>query len=57
MIIGDEIWKELKLEIETLLKNDTQITDVIINYQVKIPKGQRHYGNIKIKTTKQNERK
>ena len=49
MKIGEEIWKELKSEIERLLTKDSNITDLIINYQIKKTKGEKQNAKIKIK--------
>ena len=49
MKIGEEIWKELKSEIERLLTKDSNITDLIINYQIKKTKVEKQYAKIKIK--------
>tara|TARA_B110000908_G_scaffold1875_1_gene2415 strand:+ start:256 stop:411 length:156 start_codon:yes stop_codon:yes gene_type:complete len=50
MQVGEEIWKQLKSEVETLLSKDSNITDLIISYQLKQTEGNRHYGSINIKT-------
>ena len=42
--INNEAWEKLKLQIEDKLKEDPNITDIAINYQVRIPKiGTRNY--------------
>tara|TARA_B110000503_G_scaffold5963_1_gene8200 strand:+ start:113 stop:268 length:156 start_codon:yes stop_codon:yes gene_type:complete len=50
MVIGETLWSDLKTDIEKLLSKDSNITDVIISYQVKKTERGRHYANIKIKT-------
>jgi len=42
--INDSAWEKLKKQIEYHLDQDSNITDIKINYQVKIPeKGTRNY--------------
>jgi len=50
MKINNAVWENLKKDIEKLLSKDSNITDVIISYQVKKTERGRHYANIKIKT-------
>ena len=42
--INNEAWEKLKKQIEYHLEQDTNLTDIAINYQVRIPKiGTRNY--------------
>ena len=42
--INNEAWEKLKLQIEYHLEQDSNLTDIAINYQVKIPEmGTRNY--------------
>jgi len=36
MAINDNAWEELRKQINDYLKEDTNITDIAINYQVKL---------------------
>jgi len=43
-MISTEAWDKLKKQIEYHLKQDNNLTDITINYQVKIPeRGTRNY--------------
>ena len=39
MNLSEETWSNLKEEIETSISKDSNITDVIVNYQLKESKG------------------
>jgi hypothetical protein len=42
--INNDAWEKLKKQIEYHLKQDPNLTDIAINYQVRIPKiGTRNY--------------
>jgi hypothetical protein len=42
--INDSAWEKLKKQIEYHLEQDSNLTDIRINYQVKIPEiGTRNY--------------
>ena len=42
--INDSAWEKLKKQIEYHLEQDSNLTDIRINYQVKIPeRGTRNY--------------
>ena len=48
--INSEAWKELKQQMEYHLEQDPNLTDVTINYQVKIPeRGTRNYLRLSVK--------
>mgnify|MGYP005828157603 FL=1 len=42
MNLSEETWSNLKDEIETSIDNDPNITDVIVNYQLKESKGTKN---------------
>ena len=49
-MISIEAWDKLKKQIEYHLKKDNNLTDVSINYQVKIPeRGTRNYLGLSVK--------
>ena len=48
--INQAAWDKLKLQIEYHINKDPNLTDVKINYQLKIPKyGTRNYLNLSAK--------
>ena len=48
--INNEAWKELKQQMEYYLEQDSNLTDIAINYQVRIPeKGTRNYLKLSVK--------
>ena len=48
--INQVAWDKLKLQIEYHIEQDPNLTDVKINYQLKIPKyGTRNYLNLSAK--------
>tara|TARA_R110000824_G_scaffold114462_5_gene265006 strand:+ start:2783 stop:3010 length:228 start_codon:yes stop_codon:yes gene_type:complete len=48
-VISTEAWDKLKKQIEYHLKEDNNLTDISINYQVKIPeRGTRNYLNLNV---------
>jgi hypothetical protein len=47
MILNEAAWEKLKKQIEFHLQQDSEITDVLINYQVK--PGKKNY--LKLNTT------
>jgi len=50
MTINNEAWEKLKKQIEYHLKEDSNLTDIRINYQVKIPnRGTRNYLGLSVK--------
>lgn len=50
MKISEEAWKKLKLQIEYHIKEDPNLTDVAINYQLRIPNyGTRNYLKLSVK--------
>tara|TARA_R110000782_G_scaffold269833_1_gene368716 strand:- start:25 stop:186 length:162 start_codon:yes stop_codon:yes gene_type:complete len=52
MIINKPAWEELKAQIEEHLKEDANITDIKINYQIKVPKfGTRNFLNLSLKVS------
>jgi hypothetical protein len=49
-MINTEAWNKLKKQIEYHLKQDNNLTDIRINYQVKIPeRGTRNYLGLNVK--------
>lgn len=47
--INDSAWDKLKKQIEYYLEQDSNLTDIKINYQVKIPeRGTRNYLNLNV---------
>ena len=49
-MISIEAWDKLKKQIEYHLKQDNNLTDIRINYQVKIPeRGTRNYLGLSVK--------
>lgn len=49
-VISTEAWDKLKKQIEYHLKEDNNLTDISINYQVKIPeRGTRNYLGLSVK--------
>jgi hypothetical protein len=52
--INDSAWEKLKKQIEYHLKQDSNLTDIRINYQVKIPKiGTRNYLGLSVTINEQ----
>jgi hypothetical protein len=52
--INDSAWEKLKKQIEYHLKQDSNLTDIRINYQVKIPKiGTRNYLGLSVTINKE----
>jgi len=50
MTINNEAWEKLKKQIEYHLKEDSNLTDIRINYQVRIPNiGTRNYLGLSVK--------
>lgn len=50
--INQAAWDKLKLQIEYHMEQDPNLTDVKINYQLKIPKfGTRNFLNLKASLT------
>ncbi len=48
--INDSAWEKLKKQIEYHLKQDSNLTDIKINYQVKVPEiGTRNYLGLSVK--------
>jgi uncharacterized protein (DUF1919 family) len=48
--INKEAWEKLKQQMEYYLEQDHNLTDVTINYQVKIPeRGTRNYLKLSVK--------
>lgn len=48
--INDSAWEKLKKQIEYHLKEDSNLTDIRINYQVRIPnRGTRNYLGLSVK--------
>jgi hypothetical protein len=48
--MNKEAWEKLRAQIEFHLKDDENITDIRINYQLKIPKyGTRNFLDLSIK--------
>jgi len=48
-VVSTEAWDKLKKQIEYHLKEDNNLTDISINYQVKIPeRGTRNYLNLNV---------
>ena len=48
--INNEAWDKLKQQMEYYLEQDPNLTDVVINYQVKIPeRGTRNYLRLSVK--------
>jgi hypothetical protein len=53
MKVNETAWVNLKKQIEMHLKEDPNLTDVAINYQVKIPTfGTRNYLNLNVSINK-----
>jgi len=53
-MINTEAWDKLKKQIEYHLKQDSNITDIKINYQVKIPeRGTRNYLGLSVTINEQ----
>jgi hypothetical protein len=47
--INDSAWEKLRKQIEYHLEQDSNLTDIKINYQVKIPeRGTRNYLNLNV---------
>ena len=47
--INDSAWEKLRKQIEYHLEQDSNLTDIRINYQVKIPaRGTRNYLNLNV---------
>jgi len=46
MIVNEAAWEKLKKQIEFYTQNDSEITDVLINYQVK--PGKKNYLKLNI---------
>ena len=52
--INDSAWDNLKKQIEYHLKQDSNLTDIRINYQVKVPKiGTRNYLGLSVTINEQ----
>tara|TARA_R110000772_G_scaffold89851_2_gene185940 strand:- start:268 stop:429 length:162 start_codon:yes stop_codon:yes gene_type:complete len=50
MKINEAAWEKLKLQIEYHLKQDNNITDIKLNYQIKVPDyGTRNFLNLSAK--------
>ena len=50
MTINNEAWEKLKKQIEYHLKEVSNLTDIRINYQVRIPnRGTRNYLGLSVK--------
>ena len=50
MTINNEAWEKLKKQIEYHLKEDSNLTDIRINYQVRTPnRGTRNYLGLSVK--------
>ena len=48
--INEVAWDKLKLQIEYHLQQDPNLTDIKINYQIKVPKfGTKNYLNLSAK--------
>tara|TARA_R110002096_G_scaffold30185_4_gene90243 strand:- start:5403 stop:5588 length:186 start_codon:yes stop_codon:yes gene_type:complete len=48
--INEAAWDKLKLQIEYHLQQDPNLTDIKINYQIKVPKfGTKNYLNLSAK--------
>ena len=48
--INNSAWEKLKKQIEYHLEQDSNLTDIRINYQVKIPaRGTRNYLGLNVK--------
>ena len=48
--INESAWENLKQQMEYYLEQDPNLTDVTINYQVKIPeRGTRNYLRLSVK--------
>lgn len=48
-MINDAAWEKLKKQIEYHLKEDSNLTDIKINYQIKKPKyGTKNYLNLSV---------
>tara|TARA_R110000823_G_scaffold302597_1_gene423852 strand:- start:313 stop:492 length:180 start_codon:yes stop_codon:yes gene_type:complete len=53
MKVSEVAWSNLKKQIEMHLKEDPNLTDVKINYQMKIPTfGTRNYLNLNVSINK-----
>ena len=53
MKLNEVAWDNLKKQIEMHLKEDPNLTDVKINYQIKIPTfGTRNYLNLNVSINK-----
>ena len=54
MTINNEAWEKLKKQIEYHLKQDSNLTDIRINYQVKVPeRGTRNYLGLSVTINEQ----
>jgi|TARA_R110000796_G_scaffold188695_1_gene305604 hypothetical protein len=52
--INDSAWDKLKKQIEYHLKQDSNLTDIRINYQVKVPqRGTRNYLGLSVTINKE----
>ena len=52
--INDSAWDKLKKQIEYHLKKDSNLTDIRINYQVKVPqRGTRNYLGLSVTINKE----
>lgn len=49
MRLNNAAWEELKSKIEEMIELDSSITDVSINYQIKLTKYQKKYARFNIK--------
>ena len=52
--INDSAWEKLKKQIEYHLEQDSNLTDIKINYQVKVPeRGTRNYLGLSVTINKE----
>ena len=49
MKLSNAVWQELKKDIEKTLELDSNITDISINYQIKISESVKNYARFNIK--------
>tara|TARA_R110001632_G_scaffold173117_1_gene292525 strand:- start:1139 stop:1294 length:156 start_codon:yes stop_codon:yes gene_type:complete len=49
MKLSNAVWQELKKNIEQTLELDSNITDVSINYQIKLSESVKNYARFNIK--------
>lgn len=49
-MINETDWEEIRKQVEIVLEDDSNLTDITINYQVKAPRrGTRNYLNLNVK--------